>query len=230
MKNYVGSYDIVTITAPYTATSGTGVQVGSYLFGVACADMASGASAQIQTCGVFDMAKVSAQAWTAGDTIYWDNSAKLCTTTASTNLPVGVALADAANPSSTGRVVLQQLGIAAAGGELVTLTAQSVSSKATDAAVIRFASPVAGTIVKIQTVLNDALATGDATVTGAIGGAAITNGVVTITQSGSAAGDVDVATPTAAHTVAVGDLITLTVGGASSATGTFNAVVSIRRA
>ncbi len=107
MKNFVQSADILTITAPYNASSGTGVQVGSYVFGVACSDLVSGSAGQIQTCGVFDVAKVSAQAWTAGDKIYWDNSAKLFTTVQSTNLAVGVAVAGAANPSSTGRVMLQ---------------------------------------------------------------------------------------------------------------------------
>jgi len=106
MKNFVSYGEIILVTAPYDADSGTGVQVGAALFGVACTDMTSGATGQIKTCGVFDLAKVSAQAWTAGAIIYWDNSAKNCTTTASTNLAIGAAVADAANPSSTGRVRL----------------------------------------------------------------------------------------------------------------------------
>lgn len=230
MKNFVSDGDILLVTAPYNASSGTGVQVGSYVFGVACTDLVSGALGQIQIEGVFDMAKVSAQAWTAGDTIYWDNSARNCTTTASSNLPIGYAVADAANPSSTGRVMLQQIGIAGAGGEMVELCYNGLSSKASDAAVARFVAPVAGTITLVQTVLNAALATGDATFTTAIGGTGVTNGVVTATQSGSAAGDVDSATPTALNTVAVGDLITVAGGGASTATATANVQVLIRRA
>ena len=230
MNNFVSDGEILLVTAPYNASSGTGVQVGSYVFGVACTDLVSGATGQIQTCGVFDLAKVSAQAWTAGDTIYWDDSAKLCTTTAASNLPIGYAVADAANPSSTGRVILQQIGIAGAGGEMVCLTYNGLSSKASDATVARFAAPVAGTITLVQTVLNGALATGDATFTTAIGGTGVTGGVVTATQSGSAAGDIDSATPTALNTVAVGDLITVTGGGASTATATANIQVLIRRA
>ena len=68
--------------------------------------------------------------------------------------------------------------------------------------------------------LNAALATGDATLTGKIGANAITNGVITITQAGSAAGDVDSATPSAAKTVAAGDVISFTGGGTSDATST----------
>jgi len=230
MKNFVSDGEILLVTAPYAASSGTGVQVGSYVFGVACTDLTSGATGQIQTCGVFDLAKVSAQAWTAGDTIYWDNSAKLCTTTQASNLAVGNAVADAANPSSTGRVKLSQIGIAAAGGEMVALCYNGLSSKASDAAVARFVAPVAGTIALVQTVLNAALATGNATFTTAIAGTGVTDGVVTAAQASSAAGDVDGATPTALNTVAVGDLITVTGGGASTATATANVQVLIRRA
>ena len=85
---------------------------------------------------------------------------------------------------------------------------------------LRVVSPVAGTIDKVYSVLNAALATGDATLTGKIGASAITSGVITITASGSAAGDVDSATPSAAKTVAIGDVISFTGGGSSSATGT----------
>jgi hypothetical protein len=82
-----------------------------------------------------------------------------------------------------------------------------------NAAVYRVVSPVAGVIKKIYSVLSAALATGNATLTGRIGATPITNGVVTITQAGSAAGDVDDATPSAANVVAVGDVISVVVGG-----------------
>lgn len=106
MKNYVQEGCTLTLTAPYARSSGEGAQVGTALFGVAVADVASGAEGGFQTKGVFDMAKVSAQAWTVGDKIYWDNTAKLCTTVSTSNLLVGMAVAAAANPSSTGRVKL----------------------------------------------------------------------------------------------------------------------------
>lgn len=82
-----------------------------------------------------------------------------------------------------------------------------------DATVYRLVSPVAGDINAIHSVLNAPLATGNATITAAIGATPITNGVVTITQAGSAAGDVDSATPSAAKTVSIGDVIHFTVGG-----------------
>ncbi len=75
-------------------------------------------------------------------------------------------------------------------------------------------SPVAGTITKIySTLCGAALATGNATLTGKIAGTGITNGVVTIAESGSAIGDKDSATPSALNVIAAGDLIEFLVGG-----------------
>jgi hypothetical protein len=94
---------------------------------------------------------------------------------------------------------------------------QVVDLVSANAKVYRAVSPVSGVITKIRSVLDlGALATGDATLTGKIGATAITNGVITITQAGSAAGDVDVATPTAANLVAAGDVISFTVGGTNT--------------
>ncbi len=107
------------------------------------------------------------------------------------------------------------------GANIVGLT-ESVSFSATNiraasAGVFGVASPYAGTIVKVYTWLNQALATGDAVLTTNINGVAVTNGAVTITNAGSAVGDVDVATPTALNTVAVGDSISVAVSGANTA-------------
>jgi predicted RecA/RadA family phage recombinase len=107
MKNFVQEGDAVAVAAPYDVLSGAGALVGS-LFGVAAFDALSGAQVVLHTCGVFDIAKVSAQAWAVGNKIYWDNSAKLCTTTSTGNTLIGVAIAAADNPSSTGRVRLNE--------------------------------------------------------------------------------------------------------------------------
>jgi hypothetical protein len=85
------------------------------------------------------------------------------------------------------------------------------------AKVYRIASPVAGAVTAIFSTLDAALATGDATLTGKIGATAITGGVATITQAGSAPGDYDTAAPTAANVVAQGDILSITVGGANTA-------------
>lgn len=91
--------------------------------------------------------------------------------------------------------------------------------------VYRAVAPVAGRITKIWSVIEGALTTGDATLTAKIGATAVTDGVLTITQAGSAAGDIDSATPSAANVVAAGDGLSVTVGGtnatASAAVVTF---------
>lgn len=105
MNNYVQEGDTVGVTAPYALTSGAGCLVGS-LFGVSTGVYANGAAAQIKTRGVCTVAKVSAQAWTQGVLIYWDDTAKLFTTVSTSNKIVGVATLAAANPTSTGTVRL----------------------------------------------------------------------------------------------------------------------------
>ena len=77
-------------------------------------------------------------------------------------------------------------------------------------------SPVAGKVTGIRSVIAGAIATADADLTGKINGSAITGGVVTVATSGSAAGDTDSATPTAANTVAVGDNIEIETDGGST--------------
>lgn len=79
--------------------------------------------------------------------------------------------------------------------------------------VFRTVAPRAGTITKIYSVIDHALATGNATLTAKIGATAVTNGVVTVVQSGSAAGQVNSATPTANNTFVAGDVLSVTVGG-----------------
>jgi predicted RecA/RadA family phage recombinase len=92
MKNYIQPGDRLAVIAPANVSSGAGVLVGS-LFGVALATAISGAEVQIATEGVFDLVKAGSQAWTVGARIYWDDTAKACTTTASTNKLIGVAVA-----------------------------------------------------------------------------------------------------------------------------------------
>ena len=105
MKNYIQPGDVVTVVAPANVASGDGVLVGT-LFGVAAFSVLSGEQAEIKTRGVFELPKTSAQAWAAGAAIYWDNTNKVCTTSATDNTLIGKALSAAANPSGTGIVRL----------------------------------------------------------------------------------------------------------------------------
>ena len=91
MKNYVQPGTTLTLTAPYAVTSGDGLLVGS-IFGVAAGDAASGATVEAALTGVFDLTKIGSQAWTVGAKVYWDNTNKRCTTVATDNTLIGVAV------------------------------------------------------------------------------------------------------------------------------------------
>lgn len=105
MKNFIQPGDVVTVLAPYNVASGAGTLVGT-LFGVAAYTALSGAEVEIKTDGVYELPKLSAQAWTVGQLLYWDDTNKWVTSVASTNVLIGKALAVAANPSATGIVRL----------------------------------------------------------------------------------------------------------------------------
>ena len=89
--------------------------------------------------------------------------------------------------------------------------------------------PDGGTIIKILTSIKNAISSANAALTFEIGGVAVTGGGITVTQSGSAAGDVDTAEPTALNTVSEGGTIEMITDGASSGTKKLNVTFVIRR-
>ena len=213
-KNHVQPGNTITLAAPADVLSGAGLLVGG-IFGVAQYDALSGADVEADVVGVWDLAKVSAQAWTQGQAIYWDNTAKLATTVSAGNTPIGQATAAAANPSATGRVRLQP---AQAGGSAAGRVVLNTTVALTDGDSGYVVAPVGGKVTRIDGVLlGGAVTTNNAVVTPKIGaagaGVAMTGGAITVAASGSAIGDVDSSTPTAANTVAAGDLIYFTVSG-----------------
>ena len=76
--------------------------------------------------------------------------------------------------------------------------------------------PDGGRVIKIITALQGAIGTANGGISFEIGGTAITGGGITVTQSGSAAGDVDTAEPTAANRVEEAGTIEMITDGASS--------------
>lgn len=100
MKNFLQEPHIIDVIAPADVASGDLVIVGK-LFGVAATSAKSGETVAVQTTGCFTLPKVSAQAITAGAEVYFDNTAKLVTTTATSNTLIGHAIAAAANPSGS---------------------------------------------------------------------------------------------------------------------------------
>lgn len=105
MKNFVQNGDTVTLTAPYAVASGAGFKVGG-LFAVATNAAASGKPVVGKTTGVFTLPKSTASDWTEGEVIYWDDTNKVCTDSASGNLKIGHAVAVAGGSAPSGVVRL----------------------------------------------------------------------------------------------------------------------------
>ena len=107
MKNYVQPGNTITLTAPYDVASGDRLLVGT-IFGVATGAAVNGDPIETALVGVFDLKKVGSQAWDAGDKVYWDNTNKQATKTATDNTPIGVAIEAVGNGAgeTVGRVRL----------------------------------------------------------------------------------------------------------------------------
>ena len=105
MKNYVQKGDTLTIPAPYAVVSGGGVKAGS-IFGIAAGAAEEAAEVDISTVGVFDLVKVAANSFTLGAAVYFDDTAKLATSTASGNTKIGVCVEAAAADTAAVRVRL----------------------------------------------------------------------------------------------------------------------------
>lgn len=84
---------------------------------------------------------------------------------------------------------------------------------------------MAGQVVEVRTAISGVITGGDAVITLSINGTALTNGVVTIANAGSAAGDVDTARPTGVVSIAAGEALEIETDGGS--TGTVSALVSV---
>jgi len=108
--NYVQEGETLTLTAPYTVTSGSGALVGS-IFGVALTDITSGADGEFATKGVFDLLCVTGDAFALGAKVYWDDGAKKCDSSSSTTSLIGVAVQAKSAGTTTVRVRLDGVAI-----------------------------------------------------------------------------------------------------------------------
>ena len=91
------------------------------------------------------------------------------------------------------------------------------------------AVPDGGKVIKIITALQGAISGGDAAISFEIGGTAITGGGITVANSGSAAGDIDTAEPTAANQVEEGGSIEMITDGGSTGAKKLLVTFVIRR-
>jgi len=104
MQNQLSKGDAIDVVAPSDGVvSGQGYLIAS-MFGVSPVTAAAGTSISLWLVGVYSLKKNSAEAWTVGQLIYWDNTAKQCTANSNSgaNAKIGTAMQAAANPSQTG--------------------------------------------------------------------------------------------------------------------------------
>lgn len=113
MKTYLQDGENPTFTAPANVTAGTGVKVGEALV-IPAITALSGTQFTGVIRGVVEHAKLSAQAWTEGQQVNWDNTNFRFTTVTTGNFRAGYAYRVAANPSATGYVYLTGVGLGTA--------------------------------------------------------------------------------------------------------------------
>jgi predicted RecA/RadA family phage recombinase len=103
MKNYIQDGMRMNYTPSSAVTSGQAVLVGSKI-GVAVADIAANATGALAMDGVFELPKVTTDVVAQGDALYWDNTAKKLTKTATNNTYAGYAVEAAGNGTTTVKV------------------------------------------------------------------------------------------------------------------------------
>lgn len=107
MKNYVQPGDVLDLTVPYAVSSGDGVLVGS-IFGVATADALISTEVPVAVRGVFDVTCLGTDTPAQGALLYWDDTNKRLTTTASGNTLVGKAVVAKSSGPTVVRIKLDE--------------------------------------------------------------------------------------------------------------------------
>ena len=107
MKNYVQRGDSYDFTAPAGGViGGTPVKIGDLVV-IPSATVAQGLRFAGNITGVYDpVPAATGQAWTEGQKLYWDDTAKVFTSTAASNTKCANACEVKASADAVGRVRL----------------------------------------------------------------------------------------------------------------------------
>lgn len=106
MNNFKHKGVTLDLVAPVGGVvSGKTVKIGS-IIAVPGSTKADGQPFAGTVEGVFDVDAKTAQAWVTGATLYWDDAAKVYTTTAGANAKAGYAVADKDAAAAIGRIKL----------------------------------------------------------------------------------------------------------------------------
>lgn len=105
--------DPLPFTAPATVTAGIGVKIGDILV-YPLISAASGAKFTGLIRGVVKHTKLTAQAWTEGQQVNWDDTNKRFTIVTTGNFKAGVAAKAATTSDAIGEVLLAGVNLGAA--------------------------------------------------------------------------------------------------------------------
>jgi predicted RecA/RadA family phage recombinase len=107
MKNYIQNGEVIDYTAAGTVTAGTGILIGTKL-GIPTTSGVSGDKIALAVEGVFEHAKDTGAgtALTLGGIVYWNDTSKKITGSASGNTSIGWAFEAAATGDAIGKVKL----------------------------------------------------------------------------------------------------------------------------
>ena len=105
MKNYIHPGQNLTLTASADLKSGQGLLIGA-LFGVVQSAVSAGEAFVLCRGGVYALPKATGAAWAEGDKLYWNDTAKELTKTASGNTLVGAAVSVAIAEAAVGEILL----------------------------------------------------------------------------------------------------------------------------
>lgn len=95
-KNYIQEGDVMDHIAAANLVSGQMILVGKRV-GVVVADISTGQTGAVAMEGVFSAPKLSTDVVAQGDLLYWDDTNKRLTITATANTLAGYAFAAAGN-------------------------------------------------------------------------------------------------------------------------------------
>jgi predicted RecA/RadA family phage recombinase len=100
----------IPMVVPYAGgiLAGEGMLVGAF-FGVAASDAAQNESVECATQGEFELTKAPGQAMSAGARLFWDNTNRRLTTTATGNFQVAICTVAAAAADTKVQVMLARV-------------------------------------------------------------------------------------------------------------------------
>lgn len=124
MRTYVQPGSILDLTVPAGGVvSGVALKIGNFIVVPQCtvtaAEVTAAGAGVLKFAGkldgVFELTKISAQAWAEGDIIYFNTTSGFMTNVSATGVfRVGAATEAAANPTSVGRVRFDGVSLPAA--------------------------------------------------------------------------------------------------------------------